>query len=319
MNLIIDGNYILNRNVFPLAKDKLLYGYLMDSLIKSLDTYIKWYGFKNVYFVSDAKTNWRKNVYPEYKGNRKKSDDIDWEFVSSTYTEFKENLPKRVKLLESDLVEGDDWFYYLCEYHNKRNESVLMVSNDGDLQQLVRTKKECINLMVNENHRYNNIFLPLEYKVWLTQRSENLPIPGLLDDYSDDYEELKFIDSLTDAREIKEVDPLYVIFEKIVSGDRGDNIKTAWGKLDKKGNLRGLGTKSAEKLYDMYLEYFGYPIFDDECFDRISDIIIEFKKLESSEFDGINENVKFNNDLVNFTKIPNSIINKIKKVHGEVS
>ena len=318
MNLTIDGNYILNRNVFPLVKDRLLYGHLYDSLQKSLDTYSKWYPFKNIYFISDSKTNWRKNVYPDYKGNRKKSDDIDWEFVYSTYEEFKNNLPNRIKLLETDLVEGDDWFYYLCNYHNNKKESILMVSNDGDLQQMIKTGDGYINLMVNENHRHNNIFLPQEYKTWLSNRYDTMPLPGLFDDYSEDHDELKFIESLSSTREVKDVDPLYVIFEKLVAGDRGDNIKTVWGKLDKKGNLRGLGAKSAEKLYQMYLEYFGLPAFDEECFDRITDIIIEFKKLESREFNQINENIIFNNTLVNFDEIPNGIIDRIKDTYERV-
>lgn len=319
MNLAIDGNYILNRNVFPLVKDKLLYGHLLDSLEKSVNTYAKWYPFNNIYFVSDSKTNWRKNIYPDYKGNRTKSDDIDWEFIYITYEEFKNNLPKRFKVLETDLVEGDDWFFYLCNHYNKIGESILMVSNDGDLQQLIKTNDNCINLMVNENHRYNNIFLPIEYNTWVSNRYDKLPLPGIFDDISEDYSELKFIDSLTITREIKNVDPLSVIFEKIVSGDTGDNIKTVWGKLDKKGSLRGFGSKSAEKLYNMYLEYFGYPKFDEECFDRMTDIIIEFKKLNTSEFDEINEKVVFNNTLVNFDQIPKGIIDRIRETHGKVS
>jgi 5'-3' exonuclease len=187
MNLAIDGNYILNRNVFPLIKDKLLYGSLLDSLEKSVSTYSKWYPFKNIYFVSDSRGNWRKNIYPEYKGNRKKDDSIDWEFIYETYTEFKGNLSKRYKVLEVDLVEGDDWFYHLCKHHNKKDESILMVSNDGDLQQLIRTEKNCVNLMVNENHRYNNIFLPNNYSTWKSHRYDTLPLPGLFDDYSEDY------------------------------------------------------------------------------------------------------------------------------------
>tara|TARA_R110000772_G_scaffold2410_4_gene8492 strand:- start:4779 stop:5738 length:960 start_codon:yes stop_codon:yes gene_type:complete len=318
MNLAIDGNYILNRNLFPLVKDNLLYGYLADSLENSVNQYAKWYPFKNIYFISDSRTNWRKNVYPDYKGNRVKSDDIDWEFIFTTYTEFKENLPKRFKVLETDLVEGDDWFYYLCNHHNEMDESVLMVSNDGDLKQLIRTEKECVNLMVNENHRHNNIFLPIEYKTWATNRYDSLPLPGLFDDLSEEFEMLKFITKLQDTRDTKFVNPDAVIFEKLVAGDAGDNIKTVWGKPDKNGNIRGLGVKSAEKLFQTYLEYFGEPKFDEECFDRITDIIIEFKKLDSSEFDKINENIIFNNNLVNFDKIPESIINRIKNTHENI-
>lgn len=316
MNLVIDGNYILNRNVFSLVRDRLLYGHLSTTLENAVDTYSKWYPFKNVYFVSDSTTNWRKNIYPDYKGNRSKSDDIDWEFVYVTYQEFKEHLPKRVKLLEKDLIEGDDWFYYLCDHHNQKGESVLMVSNDGDLKQLLVTGKDFINIMVNENTLHNKIFLPQEYRTWMSIKYDSLPLPSLFDDVSEKYEEIDFISKLTNERKVEEVDPKYVVFEKLVAGDRGDNIKTVWGKPDKNGTIRGLGAKSAEKIYNMYLEYFGYPKFNQECFDRISDLIIEFKKLDHNEFDNINENIVFNNKLVNFNKIPNQIIDRIRQEYG---
>lgn len=318
MNLIIDGNYILYRNVFSLTREKLLYGYLYDSLVKSIDSYSKWFPFNNVYFISDSKTNWRKHIYPEYKANRKKSDDIDWEFVHTIYEEFKAELPKRYKLLEMPLVEGDDWFHYLTKFHNRRDESCLMVSNDGDLKQLLKTGPSFINIMVNENNLHNNIFLPVEYKTWLSIFSENIKIPDLFDDEpSENLEIYEFFKKLISDRNIKDIKRDEILFEKIVAGDRGDNIKSVWGKKDKNGTIRGIGEKTAKKIYDKYIEYFGIPNFDEECFDRISDLIIEQKKLNSSEFDGIIDNINFNNKLVNFKLIPNNIMKIIKDKHRE--
>ena len=317
MNLIIDGNYILNRNVFSLTKDKLLYGYLEETLEKNIKTYSNWFPFDNIYFISDVKRNWRKNIYPDYKGNRKKSTDIDWDFVNTVYTEFKSKLPKRVKLLERDLVEGDDWFYYLAKYHNDKNESIMMVSNDGDLQQLLTSRSgKYMNLMVNENRLHDNIFLPIEYKTWLADFYQNMELPDLFDDTTTyDMDLYKFIQRMISPRTVKSVKHDQIIFEKIICGDTGDNIKTCWSKPDKSGKLRGYGIKGANKIYKKYVEHFGDPDFSETCFDTLVDLIIEDKKLDQLEFEKIHKDALFNNKLVNLSEIPKDIINLIKDSH----
>lgn len=309
MVLLIDGNYILNRNVFSLAKDRLLYGNLEDSLRMTVNKYAKWYPFKKIHFISDSKSNWRKILYPEYKANRKSSEDIDWDFVYVTYDNFKSSLSKRYDILEENLLEGDDWISYLTKHYNKQGQSVLIVSNDGDIQQLLTDGKDYINIMVNENAMNNNVFINEGYKTWLYNFNLNIGLPSLFDDdQNEDSLEYEFIKELLYDRKIKEVKTDKVLFEKIVGGDRGDNIKSVHIK-----NNRGIGEKTAEKLYDKYVEYFGVPTFDDTCFDRMTDIVIEQRKLDSIDFKKIKDNILFNNKLVNLQKLPTNIINKIEE------
>jgi 5'-3' exonuclease len=83
-DLIIDGNFFPNRMVFTLHKNNLLFGVLHKSLEISILNYKKWYPFANIYLVSDSKEkSWRKKLNQNYKANRKKDSDIDWEFVFS--------------------------------------------------------------------------------------------------------------------------------------------------------------------------------------------------------------------------------------------
>lgn len=317
ISLAIDGNYILNRNVFSLQKDRLLYGLLQDTLESHINKYSTWFPFDNIYLISDSKSNWRKNIYPEYKSKRTKSGDIDWDFVYSVYNEYKENIPKRIKLLEVDRVEGDDWFKYLADYHNKKEESLLVISNDGDLTQLMRYGKNYMNIMVNENSMTNKVFLPEGYQNWMYNFNSNIPIPGLFDDTGSLQLNLyKFIKNLIDERSIESVNPNNVIFKKIISGDKSDNIITIWGKKDINGTLRGIGEKGSQKMYEKYVEYFGeVNRFDEECIDRIVDLVIETKKLKSDEFSKIKNNANLNNNLVNLNKIPKNIIKLIKEEH----
>ena len=114
IDLIIDGNYILSKLVFTLHKNKILYGHLYKSIETAIDNYSKIHGFSNIYLVSDSREkSWRKTYYPDYKLKRKKNQEIDWDFCYKTYNEYKQNTNKRVKVLESSSIEGDDWISFL--------------------------------------------------------------------------------------------------------------------------------------------------------------------------------------------------------------
>ena len=78
-NLIIDGNYILNRNTFALNKNNLLYGSLLQSLEMSVSNYRKWFPFKKVFVVSDSREkSWRKKLNNDYKAQRKRDSNISF-------------------------------------------------------------------------------------------------------------------------------------------------------------------------------------------------------------------------------------------------
>ena len=90
-DLILDGNYLLHKNTFTLHKNNILFGSLVKSLEISVLNYRKWYPFANIYLVSDSREkSWRKNLSSDYKANRRKDSEIDWDFVFTAYAEFKE-------------------------------------------------------------------------------------------------------------------------------------------------------------------------------------------------------------------------------------
>ena len=60
----------------------------VGALLITKDYKVKDQPFK--YFISDSKSwSWRKSIYDEYKGNREKDTTIDWDFIFSVYSEFK--------------------------------------------------------------------------------------------------------------------------------------------------------------------------------------------------------------------------------------
>ena len=300
LNLILDGNYLLNRNVFSLHKNNLLFGSLSKSLEMSVSNYKKLFPFTNVYFVSDSREkSWRKKINKDYKSNRKKDSDIDWDFVFNTYIDFKNSLPyKGIKVLESPHIEGDDFISYLVSKSNDNNISTLIVSNDYDIKQLIKFNLNplFINIMSNEMMNKQKLFLPKNYQIFLNEvnKLDNNDIFNL----NDNNEFSSLINTFLEKYDINEVDPLEVLIVKLISGDTSDNISSVWSII-KNGKKRGIGVSGAKSIFDAYLTEFGdINLEDPDLFDNIADLICEKKKLSKTTISEIKTNIEHNMKLI---------------------
>lgn len=101
--------------------------------------------FRNEYgemiIACDAGNNWRKQVFPYYKANRKKSrekSEINWTAVFDTLNkvreELKEFFPYRV--IQVDTAEADDIIGTLVQEYGNTSEKILILSGDKDFMQL---------------------------------------------------------------------------------------------------------------------------------------------------------------------------------------
>ena len=114
---------------------------LRHMILNSLRNYQKRYGpqYGQIVLCTDASDPWRREFFPLYKANRKKSreaDDKDWKLIFDTLhevkMEIKENFP--YKYLEIFGAEADDIIGFLCE--ENRDEKILIISGDKDFIQL---------------------------------------------------------------------------------------------------------------------------------------------------------------------------------------
>ena len=96
--------------------------------------------YGEIVICHDGGKYWRKDIFPHYKANRKKSrdsSDLDWnkihDIMDKLYEEFYNTFPyKNIKIKR---VEADDIIAILCKkYHTE--EKILIVSSDKDFQQL---------------------------------------------------------------------------------------------------------------------------------------------------------------------------------------
>lgn len=302
LNCIIDGNYLLHRLVFSLHKNNLLFGGLEKSLEVAISNYRRLYPFTTIYFVSDSKKkSWRAKLDQNYKTHRKKNQDIDWDFVYSTYKAFKEELPaKKIKLFELDHIEGDDWMSLIVLETNKRKQSNLLITNDYDIKQLINFNlvDDTINLMTNETFKKQKYFLPKNYKIFVDKIARSSGTNSIFD-MNDDQDFLEFIKLIEEKYEIIEIDSVYSLLIKVISGDDSDNISSVFVKKTNSGKNRGVGVEGAKSILEKYKSEFGeISLADPDIYDNIADLICEKKKISRSSLDRISDNIKRNMNII---------------------
>jgi 5'-3' exonuclease len=321
VDLIIDGNFILSKLVFTLHKHNLLFGGLHKALENNITGYRKWYPFANVFLVSDSKEkSWRKKIITEYKGTRKKDTDIDWNFVYTAYGEFKEEVKSTMKVLEAPHIEGDDWISYLTEKANLEGRSVIIVSNDYDIKQMVSYSLDplTINLMTNEMYNKEKLFLPKNYQVFLNKLSR-LPNDDIFN-LNDNVEFIGLLDNFINKYEVHEIDPMESLIIKVISGDSSDNIGSVWS-VTKNGKKRGIGAAGAKTIYDEYLLEFGeVNLLDPDLHENIADLICEKKKLSKSQISPIVGNIEMNVRLIDLRicNLPIEVVNRMDEKFNEL-
>ena len=113
---------------------------LRHMILNSVRNYQKKYApdYGEIVLCTDSSHTWRKDFYPLYKANRKKTrdaSDLDWKMLFDTLQKVKEeirdNFPYRYMYVEQ--CEADDIIAILVKH---AREKVMIVSGDKDFQQL---------------------------------------------------------------------------------------------------------------------------------------------------------------------------------------
>ena len=87
----------------------------------------------------DSRAYWRKQIFPQYKANRKKSreeDNRDWDSIFGVLNQIKEEIREFLpyKVVETYGAEADDVIAIVCKHY--QSEQILIVSGDKDFIQL---------------------------------------------------------------------------------------------------------------------------------------------------------------------------------------
>jgi len=168
--------------------------------------------------------SWRKDVYEPYKANRAvaraaltESEAEEDRAFWAAFDEFKEFIQERTNctVLQHPRCEADDFIARWIQNHPDSKH--VIVSSDSDFYQLI-----------NENvSQYNGI------------QNQHITISGIFDDRGRPVKDKK-----TGGQKMIE-DPEWLLFEKCVRGDGGDNVFSAFPGARERGTKNRVGMREA--------------------------------------------------------------------------
>ena len=112
-------------------------------ILNTIRTYVKKFKAEfgpNIIIACDNKKYWRREIFPYYKANRKKSRESsghDWNSIFECLNKIRDELREYspYKVIEVDTAEADDIIAVLSIKHSA-NEKVMILSSDKDFAQL---------------------------------------------------------------------------------------------------------------------------------------------------------------------------------------
>ena len=142
--IVIDMNQIsvaslmmhLHMNKGELEEDMVRH-MILNSVRMYRTMFNKDYG--EIVLAYDSRAYWRKEIFPQYKSNRRKNreeDNKDWDSIFGVLNNIKEEIKEFLpyKVVEVYGAEADDVIATLCKHY--QNEKVMIVSGDKDFIQL---------------------------------------------------------------------------------------------------------------------------------------------------------------------------------------
>lgn len=198
-------------------------GMAIHLTLASVNQAVRRYGIDHVVFCTEGRS-WRRDVYKPYKAHRrvaeqaqtvaeKEEAEMFWETYEAFLTFLKEKT--NVSVLRQSEAEADDLIARFIHLHP--NDTHYIISTDSDYQQLISE-----NVM-----QYNGV------------TNELIKLTG----YYNDKDKL-IVDKKTKEPKLLE-DPQYLLFKKIIRGDAGDNVFSAYPGVREKGTKNKVGILEA--------------------------------------------------------------------------
>jgi 5'-3' exonuclease len=265
-----------------------------------------------VIFFFDEGKSWRYNLYDSYKANRKNQDRYSRDGLNNAINNlklyFKEsNIPflSMVGMEADDLISITIDILWNSSAFKKDNKLVIF-SNDGDLKQLIRSKDDELSFVICYDGMKEKFFLD-GYLDISTDRDDFFGVSNVSE----------FISKVNNNCEI--VNPKSILLEKLLVGDSSDNIKSSFSYdiITKKGDRKTFGfteLRYRELLKNTvsFKKEFGENLDNNLIFDKVKKFIIDNVNAvdqNSITLDKFNEQMLLNRKLLelNFKHIPDSM------------
>ena len=185
-----------------------------------------------VIFCKDSRS-WRKDykiTRSVYKESRVKSEGVDWGSFFKLMDEFGEFLEENGYIYSRfGGAEGDDLIWAWCDYLRDKDDSVIVISGDKDMHQLVSSSNKNWIGIWNSNSKNKRCSGSHN---WERKKDEDLSIFDV--DPSSGANDCK-IDKFLSSCVIEKVPTKEFVFKKILMGDKKDDVPGVFPHLTKSG------------------------------------------------------------------------------------
>lgn len=254
-SLVIDGNYFLFKTLYVTSQSS---GELLGTT-EDREVYVRKLAIDLAYqvrlmdgFIDQVvwtldSRSWRKDFFPqaEYKGTRKQDSSINWAGFTQATADFRDILARHgAQISKVDGAEGDDLIYAWCTANMAAGKSTIIMTGDRDMMQLVS--------MNPAGSAHTMLWAPVQKQFYIPIGLKERNAPPSSDFFESLRSSTSGHDTITRLLEtmtangkasIAEVDPVEVMFCKVLTGDTGDNVPPAYWYTtkDRNGKTRTYG------------------------------------------------------------------------------
>lgn len=115
--------------------------------LRTIQSFANSYEAKRVIITGDGGSTWRKEIFPEYKANRKSLKENQTEAEQQEWKEFFDDVSDTLELLRNNYtvlkfqgVEADDIIAYIAKEQKNEYDHTWILSTDKDLDLLINDK-----------------------------------------------------------------------------------------------------------------------------------------------------------------------------------
>lgn len=241
--------------------------------------------------------SWRKDIFPEYKAQRKikdalKSekeiiDDKKYFKAMDEFAEFLENKTN-VTVLRNSKAEADDMIARWIQLHPE--DTHIICSSDGDYYQLLSDNVKIFNAMQSLTITIDGVYddkgkpAKKDKKSTITTKTGNKKV-------------------IKEKIEIETPNPKYELFKKIVRGDISDNIPSSYPKVREKGTQKKPGI--IEAFDDLDRKGYNYNSFMLATWEKVTGFNEKDEPILESVT--VKDAFKFNQKLIDLTLQPDNV------------
>lgn len=272
---IIDASNLMHRARWAISRDMSVedvIGMSMDIFFRSMRKTFEKFNSEHAVIAFDD-FSWRKVVFEDYKANRDEETDPRKILLKEEVRKSIDQMlvffeqETNVTVLKRKLLEGDDFIARWIDLHPDDNH--IIISTDSDFVQLLAPNVEIYNGVSSTLMNTTGIYYQDGFPV-----SKSVPHAEL---YSERWK--------IKSTNLHDVDPVWGLFQKIMLGDKSDNIPRA--------APAGIGPKRLKAIFDS----------EEKLFEMLSS---PRKDLPGEPL--VQEIYARNNELINLRAQPDDII-----------